>query len=472
MTNDFSENNDSPIDSEQIEQQNQQQAYEEILAEIEKQKTHKKSWVSNLLILAFSLLIFFQLGLFSFGLNGLIIIIIVLLIHETGHLLGMRLFGYRNVQMFFIPFFGAAVSGQKRDIAAYKEAIVSLLGPMPGILIGCVFMFMFAATAQELYSTLASMFLLINVFNLLPFYPLDGGRFLHTVLFSRNRYLELCFRIFAALALILVGFALDAWLLLLLGLINIWSVKTPFKLAKMAMEIKQSRKYRDLSDAIAIDGKKIGSEIIPPDIGKVVIDKVFEHFPPPLDIRAVASHTRDIWEKISFRPSGIFSTAALLIAYLFILCLPLAAFAGSSIVSLVERKGFVKSEIVEYERPDGSKGLKEQFYLNEKIYSEIEVDPESYLYHGRDVQYQFTDPNKISSEGTWSQGMIDGIYSVYDSEGKLIRVTVYNKANFVSRKKKVDGRWVEQNWQDLSFIHKWRIRRYQKRPQGPTAKKM
>jgi Zn-dependent protease len=469
MTNGFSQNNGSPIDSGQMEQQNQQQAYEEILAEIEKQKTHKKSWVSNLLILAFSLLIFFQLGLFSFGLNGLIIIIIVLLIHETGHLLGMRLFGYRNVQMFFIPFFGAAVSGQKRDVAAYKEAVVSLLGPMPGILIGCIFMFMFAATGRELYSTLASMFLLINVFNLLPFYPLDGGRFLYTVLFSRNRYLELCFRIFAALALILVGFALQAWLLLLLGLINIWSVKTPFKLSKMAMEIKQSGKYRDLADTAAIEGKKTDSQAIPPDIGKVIIDKVFEYFPPPLDIRAVASHTREIWEKISFRPSGIFSTATLLIAYLFILCLPLIAFAGSSIVSIVERKGFVESEIVEYEKPNGSKGLKEQFYLSGDVYSEIELDPESYLYHGTDVRYQLADPNKISSEGIWSQGKLHGEWKHYE-QGQVTQVTLYDKGKFISRKKKVDGQWVEQDWQDLHFIYKWKIRRYQNRPQGPTLK--
>jgi len=466
MTDDFSENNDSPIDNEQIEQQDQQQVYQEILAEIEKQKSHKKSWITNLLILAFSLLIFFQLGLFSFGLDGLITIILVLLVHETGHLLGMRLFGYRNVQMFFIPFFGAAVSGQKRDVAAYKEAIVSLLGPLPGILIGCVFMFIFAATGREYYSRLAAMFLLINVFNLLPFYPLDGGRFLYTVLFSRNRYLELCFRIFAALALILAGFALNAWLLALLGLVNLWSVKMPFKLAKMAMEVKQSETYCDLSNAI--DGKNIDSETIPPDIGRVIIKKVFEYFPPPLDIRAVARHTKDIWEKISFRPSGILSTAALSITYLFVLCLPLVAFTGSVIVSALERKGFVKTQIVEYQNPDDSNALTEQIYLLGNLIAEVGVDPESYLYHGSEVIYSTADPNTFSGEGTWSQGKLHGEWKNYDKQGRLTRVTVYDEGNFMSRKQKVDDQWIEQQWQELPFLHKWKIRRYQKRLQGPT----
>jgi Zn-dependent protease len=171
------------------------QAYQDILAEIKQQQSRKKSWVTNIIILAVSLLIFFQLGLFEAGLHSVVMLIGVLLIHETGHLLGMRLFGYKNVQMFFIPLFGAAVSGESRDVAAYKRAIVSLLGPSPGIIIGCVLMLMFGATGREDYLNTAAMFLFINCFNLLPFYPLDGGRFLYQVIFSRNRYLELCFRI-------------------------------------------------------------------------------------------------------------------------------------------------------------------------------------------------------------------------------------------------------------------------------------
>ena len=38
----------------------------------------------------------------------------------------MRAFKYRNVQMFFIPFFGAAVTGRNFSVAGYKKAIVSL----------------------------------------------------------------------------------------------------------------------------------------------------------------------------------------------------------------------------------------------------------------------------------------------------------------------------------------------------------
>lgn len=467
MSNDYMEENGSTANGEGQVMEPNEEAYQEILTEIDKQQSRQKSWVKNLVILAVSLLIFFQLGLFEGGLHSVAMIILVLLVHETGHLLGMRFFGYRNVQMFFIPFFGAAVSGESRNVAAYKEAIVSLLGPLPGVVIGCVLLFMFAATGQQFYFRLATMFLFINVFNLLPFYPLDGGRFLHTVLFSRNQYLELCFRIFAALALILVGYALGAWLLAILGLVNLLTVRIPFKLAKVAQRIRQSEVYR--SSFAGVENGNIDSETIPLSIGKVIIDKVYDYFPPPVDIKTVAGYTKQVWEKIAFRPASIFSTVGLLIIYFIVFCLPFVAFISSMVVSYVERKGFADNRIVEYQKPDGYKGLKEQVYFGGKLDSEIEVDPQSYLYHGKDIRYR--DANTVLCDGAWSQGRLHGTWRIYDNSRNLVCVTAYNQGDFVSRKEKVDGQWIEKKWEDLPFLTKWRIRRYQKRPRGPTTRK-
>ena len=102
MNGDYTENGNSTANGEGQVTESEEEAYQEILAEIDKQQSRQKSWVKNLVILAVSLLIFFQLGLFEGGLHSVAMIILVLLTHETGHLLGMRLFGYRNVQMFFI----------------------------------------------------------------------------------------------------------------------------------------------------------------------------------------------------------------------------------------------------------------------------------------------------------------------------------------------------------------------------------
>ena len=438
--------------------------YQQILAEIDSQQIRKKRWAKNISVFLISLLIFFQLGLFSQGWESVLYLVLVLLIHEAGHLLGMRLFGYRNMQMLFIPFFGAAVSGESRNVPTYKKAVVSLLGPLPGIIIGCVLLLMFAATGFQSYWSLAIMFLFINIFNLLPFYPLDGGRFLYFIIFSRHRYLELLFRIFAALALIVAGIYLNSWLLALLGVFNLGTVQFSFKLAKISNEVKQAEQPMHPLDTLTVP--KDDPEIIPPDKGKIIIDKIFQYFPSQLNLTTVADYTKQIWERIAIRPAGIFSTAGLLVLYLMAFCLPFASFVGAMVVSVSERRGFVDSRVVEYQKEDGSKRLKEQIYLGTELYSEIEVDPNTFLYDGKDLIYG--DANTIFCESTWSQGMIDGPANVYDINGVLIRVTVYDKGNFVSRRVNTNGQWQDKNWDDLSFYTKWYIKRRLKKPQGPA----
>jgi Zn-dependent protease len=177
------------------------------------QPVEQKSWVQTLVLLAASLMVFGAMGLFTYGVTELMLLVGVLFFHETGHYLGMRLFNYRDVRMFFIPFFGAAVSGRSTSVAGYKEAIVILLGPVPGILLGAAVGVACLFYDDELLRTTARMLLLINGFNLLPFMPLDGGRLLQLVLFSRQRHLEAIFRFATALLLMFCAWYLESWVL-------------------------------------------------------------------------------------------------------------------------------------------------------------------------------------------------------------------------------------------------------------------
>lgn len=63
-------------------------------------------------------------------------LVIVLVVHELGHYAAMRAFGYRDTKMFFIPFLGAAVSGRHDDASGTQRAVVALAGPLPGIVLG------------------------------------------------------------------------------------------------------------------------------------------------------------------------------------------------------------------------------------------------------------------------------------------------------------------------------------------------
>ena len=136
-------------------------------------------WILLLVSLPVSAL---ALGLL-FGWDLVASILLVLLVHELGHALGMVLFGYKDPQIFFIPFLGAVATGDKEDASPFQELVVLLLGPVPGIVLG--FWLMSVAPPGTWWAELALVGLVLNYVNLLPFMPLDGGRIVETVLLGR-----------------------------------------------------------------------------------------------------------------------------------------------------------------------------------------------------------------------------------------------------------------------------------------------
>jgi Zn-dependent protease len=119
-------------------------------------------------------------------------ITIVLLVHEAGHALAMRWLGWRDVSMFFIPLFGGLATGRASDPAAWKRVVVLLAGPLPGLVAGFLglWLVMFhpafvPADWKPFTLLLAAMAVVVNLANLLPLSPLDGGRLVEMAVFSR-----------------------------------------------------------------------------------------------------------------------------------------------------------------------------------------------------------------------------------------------------------------------------------------------
>lgn len=141
----------------------------------------------------------------------LVLLVAVILFHELGHYVGMVALGYRDVRMFFIPLIGGAVSGSRGRGSQTREAIVLLLGPVPGIVFGLSA----AVAAVMLHSlalkTVAEYLLAINLLNLLPVMPLDGGRLASVLLFSRWRWTEGLFTGGTLAAAIVFCLANGAW---------------------------------------------------------------------------------------------------------------------------------------------------------------------------------------------------------------------------------------------------------------------
>jgi Zn-dependent protease len=102
--------------------------------------------------------------------------VLLLLVHEMGHVLQLRREGIKASAPMFIPFLGAAVAMKELPKDAAAEARVGLAGPVLGTL-GCLVpVGLFALTGNELFQALAFVGFFLNLFNLLPVLPLDGGR--------------------------------------------------------------------------------------------------------------------------------------------------------------------------------------------------------------------------------------------------------------------------------------------------------
>jgi len=102
--------------------------------------------------------------------------VLLLLVHELGHVVQLRREGIKASAPMFIPFLGAVVTMKELPKDAAAEARVGLAGPVLGSLGALVPLGIYALTGNELFQALAFVGFFLNLFNLLPVLPLDGGR--------------------------------------------------------------------------------------------------------------------------------------------------------------------------------------------------------------------------------------------------------------------------------------------------------
>jgi Zn-dependent protease len=102
--------------------------------------------------------------------------VVLLFVHEMGHVIALRREGIKASAPMFIPFMGAVIVSRSLGDNALSEARVGLAGPILGSLGAAAVAVVGALTGSSLLLALAYFGFFINLFNLLPVVPLDGGR--------------------------------------------------------------------------------------------------------------------------------------------------------------------------------------------------------------------------------------------------------------------------------------------------------
>jgi len=102
--------------------------------------------------------------------------VLLLLVHELGHYIEARRQGLNVSAPMFIPFLGAAILLRENPLNAWREAQVAIAGPIIGSLGAAAVWGLGVWLDSDLLRALAFVGFLLNLFNLAPFGPLDGGR--------------------------------------------------------------------------------------------------------------------------------------------------------------------------------------------------------------------------------------------------------------------------------------------------------
>jgi Zn-dependent protease len=242
----------------------------------------------------------------TFGAMGDFIaaLVIVLLVHEFGHYAAMKAFGYRDTQMFFIPFLGAAVKGRHDDASGTQRAVVALAGPLPGIVLALLALLWWPLS--PFLATLVSVAIVLNFFNLLPILPFDGGRFADIVWISRWPGAQLLVRLLMGAVVVGLGYRLGSYVLMFFG-------------GFLVLGAGPSARMCELSHELRLAEPALPASILArPELIEPLTLRVQHSFGQtrPLSPRRLALLLQRLWQGAREAPPGPLASAVLSAVYL------------------------------------------------------------------------------------------------------------------------------------------------------------
>jgi len=239
--------------------------------EPEESKSRINVWIKSLSSLA----IFLVIGYFFFRQDWMLVLILtaVVIFHELGHFMAMKFYNYQDLGIFFIPLMGAYVSGKKQEISQKQSAVILLAGPIPGLILG--FILHYIAIYQEIYflEKVAWILIFLNVFNLLPVYPLDGGQLLHRLFLDDKNILGKIFVLLSAGLMIWLAISTHFYLLLFF----------PFMMISRMIGDVQHEKILKKIEAEGIELTKTYEEISAEEYWKIR-NVLIKHYPQLKDV--------------------------------------------------------------------------------------------------------------------------------------------------------------------------------------------
>ena len=159
-----------------------------------------------------------------FSLEFALALVACLVFHEYGHIRAMKYFGMKTKGIYLIPFLGGLALSDEKINTRWQDVVISIMGPFFGLVLSIVFTVLYWMTGEIIFAGLAVFNALLNLFNLLPILPLDGGHVLKSITFSMNTWIGLAGSIVTALLGIYISYTFGLTLLgflLMMGMLEV-----------------------------------------------------------------------------------------------------------------------------------------------------------------------------------------------------------------------------------------------------------
>ncbi len=159
-----------------------------------------------------------------FSIEFALALVACLVFHEYGHIRAMKYFGMKTKGIYLIPFLGGLALSDEKINTRWQDVVISIMGPFFGLVLSIVFTISYWVTGEMIFAGLAVFNALLNLFNLLPILPLDGGHVLKSITFSMNSWIGLAGSVATAALGIYISYAFGLTLLgflLIMGMLEV-----------------------------------------------------------------------------------------------------------------------------------------------------------------------------------------------------------------------------------------------------------
>ena len=226
--------------------------------------------------------------------------------------------------MMFVPLMGAFVQGVKSRYSQKESFFVVMGGPIPGILFGLIGSVFAVVYHVPWLFELSGIFMLLNMINLLPLDPLDGGQLFRLLVKYDHDLFLMIFSLVSSIILIAIGLFTDSWPLTLFGFLMSFRVRSIQKKYLIRKELIRNQinyriSYEDLSNR---DYSKMKSIVLDHN---PALKKYKELSQKPNDV-LTAENVNSVLETPLSLDSSIWFKIAVIAAWVLSLFLPIVLF--------------------------------------------------------------------------------------------------------------------------------------------------